>query len=757
MSEARDTDYGPLLQEALQELRRLRGELDRQQAQQTEPIAIVGLGCRFPQAADPNAYWQLLASGRDAITPVPADRWDREAYFDRDLDAVGKICTREGGFVDGVDRFDAKFFNISAREARGIDPQQRLLLEVAWEALEHAGLPPDQLYGTPTGVFVGISTSDYAQLLQTQGDLGLIDAYYGTGTSPSVAAGRVSYALGLQGPSLSIDTACSSSLVAVHLAVRSLRARECHTALAGGVNLMLAPGAAIAFTKAHMLSPHGRCRTFDVGADGYVRGEGCGMVVLRRLSDAVADGDRVMAVIRGSAVNHDGRSAGLTAPNGPSQEAVIRAALAESGLEPADVDYVEAHGTGTPLGDPIEVQALLKTYCTERPTDRPLHIGSVKTNFGHLEAAAGIAGLIKLVLAIEHGSLPPQLHFTHWNPHIDIAGRPISVVTQSRAWPADQDRVAAVSSFGFSGTNSHIIVAAAPMDSPVSTPAIGERVLPISAKSRSGLVALAARYEQFVRSAPAESWSDVCFTAAVGRSHFPHRLALVAAEAAQAADMLAAFVAGRVSHAMWTGTLGSAVGRDTDEIGSDVVAAARRYVLGGAVDWRKLYASTESRRVTLPTYPFERDRFWFDDTATTIDAPTPSAKTTAPPVAGSPRKPSPLSRLNKTAATRATASVAATAEASLTRDQLLAATSESRTRLLEDFLHDRLTHALGMRHVQLDRQESLLSLGLDSLMVIKVNTQMEQALRVEIPMQTLLTGPSISQLAALLLDRLKDE
>ncbi|HXA49459.1 MAG TPA: polyketide synthase, partial [Candidatus Acidoferrum sp.] len=399
----------PALLRALLAIEDLEARLRESQRSAREPIAIVGLACRYPGADSADAFWQNLRAGVDAVSEIPADRWDIDAYYDPDPDAPGKMYSRRGGFVPNLDRFDARFFGIAPREAVSLDPQQRLLLEVAWEALEDAAIPPRQLAGTSTGVFVGITGSDFSSLSARMADIRLIDPYSGTGSAVCVAPGRLSYILGLHGPSLAVDTACSSSLVAVHLACQSLRSGESRTALAGGVNAILAPEGSIYFCKIRALSPDGRCKTFDGAADGYVRGEGCGVIVLKRLSDAVADNDRILAVIRGSAMNHDGPSGGLTIPSGPAQEAVIRAALANAGVQSAEVGYVEAHGTGTPLGDPIELHALGAVYpaCA---------VGSVKTNIGHLEAGAGMAGLIKVVLSLRHRQIPPHLHFTYPNP-----------------------------------------------------------------------------------------------------------------------------------------------------------------------------------------------------------------------------------------------------------------------------------------------------------------------------------------------------
>ncbi|MCY1057569.1 type I polyketide synthase [Nannocystis sp. SCPEA4] len=427
-----------------------------------EPIAVVGMACRFPGGAnDPEAYWQLLRSGADAIVDVPPDRWDGDAWYDADPGARGKIYARRSGFLQGVDvaAFDAAFFRIAPAEARALDPQQRLLLELAWEALEDAGQSPDPLVGSRTGVFVGIATADYAQLAMQAG-VADMDPYVTTGTAPNTAAGRISHFLGLRGPAVALDTACSSSLVATHLGCQSLRRGECDLVLVGGVNLMLSPVISVMYARMGTLAPDSRCKAFDRGADGMVRGEGGGMLVLKRLSAARRDGDRVHAVIRGVAVNHDGRSGGLTVPSGSAQRDVLRAALHAAGLAPASVAYVEAHGTGTALGDPIEANALLAELGRGRPADRPLHLGAAKASIGHLEAAAGVAGLIKAILAVQRRQIPPQRNFTALNPAIDPAGLALVVPTELTPWP-EGPAIAGVSSFGMSGTNAHVLLEAA--------------------------------------------------------------------------------------------------------------------------------------------------------------------------------------------------------------------------------------------------------------------------------------------------------
>jgi amino acid adenylation domain-containing protein len=442
----------------------LQAKLAASENARREPIAIIGLGCRFPGDVDtPAAFWRQLAAGVDAVTEVPATRWPVDAFFDPDPSAPGRMSARHGGFLRDIEGFDAAYFGISPREAASMDPQHRLLLEVAWEALSTAGQRRERLAGSATGVFVGITTAEYSQLQLAADGLAALDTYHITGNALNAAAGRLAFVFGLHGPCLAVDTACSSSLVALHLACQSLRAGECETALAGGVNLILSPIGSIALSKGRVLSADGRAKTFDAAADGMVRGEGCGLLVLKRLSAAQRDGDRVLAVIRGSGVNQDGPSSGLTVPNGPAQEALLRHVLASAQLDPAAVDYIEAHGTGTALGDPIEVGALGTVYGAGHSTDRPLWIGSVKTNLGHLESAAGIAGVIKSVLALHHEAIPPHLHFKNPSPHIDWKNLPLRVPTALTAWPrGERSRYAAVSAFGFSGTNAHLIVGEAP-------------------------------------------------------------------------------------------------------------------------------------------------------------------------------------------------------------------------------------------------------------------------------------------------------
>jgi myxalamid-type polyketide synthase MxaB len=547
MSTGSPSDTLSPLKRAFIALEQTQAKLEALERARSEPIAIVGIGCRFPGGAgSPDTFWDLLAAGMSGVREVPADRWPVDAHFDADPDAPGKMYTRWAAFLDEVDKFEPQFFGIAPREAVHMDPQQRLLLEVAWEALENAGQSPDKLHGSRSGVFFGLCTTDYEHIQGGDRDLARLDTYSQSGLAHSIASGRVSYVLGLQGPSISVDTACSSSLVAVHLACQSLRSDECRLALAGGVHMILTPHNSVAFSRTRMVAADGRCKTFDATADGFVEGEGCGIVVLKRLSDALADRDRIVAVIRGSAVNQDGPSSGLTVPNGPAQESVVRDALARAGMRPADIDYIEAHGTGTPLGDPIEVQALGAVFREDRPSGNPLRLGSVKTNLGHLQAAAGIAGLIKTVLALEHETLPPHLNFSVPNPHVPWATLPVKVTSLSEPWlRGSRPRAAGISAFGFSGTNAHVIVQEAPL-APDNKPAAVRpaHVLTLSARSESALATLAGHWSEKLALSREADPGDICFTANAGRAHLAYRAATVVASREQASERLASIASG---------------------------------------------------------------------------------------------------------------------------------------------------------------------------------------------------------------------
>ncbi|WP_417736066.1 beta-ketoacyl synthase N-terminal-like domain-containing protein [Rosistilla oblonga] len=562
----------------------------------TEPIAVIGMGCRFPGADDLDRFWQLLNRGDCAIGRVPEERWDAAALTSPHPKTPGKMITDRGGYIGQVDRFDSRFFEITRREASSLDPQHRLLLETAWRTLEHAGVPVESTFGGRHGVFVGICSSDYLHLLN-KSDLASIDAYHGTGNAHGAAVGRLSYFLKWQGPSLAIDTACSSSLVALHHAIGSLRNDECEMALVAGVNLILTPQLSINLSQAGMLSPQGLCQAFAASADGFARGEGCGAVLLKRLSDAVRDGDRIVCCISGSAVNQDGRSNGLTAPNGLAQQDVIRAALKGCHLKPDAIDYVEAHGTGTPLGDPIEMRALGEVFGQRK---RPLLVGSVKTNIGHLEAAAGVAGLIKTCLSLQHQTLPRHLHFDRPSEHIDWS-LPIQVTDQRRPWqpaaPSNDDsplRRAGISSFGFGGTNAHVIVEEYLSNEPMLPDASqqGPTIVKLSAKTETALERLIDLYASGL---PDAALSQIAATANLGRDDFPFRR----------------FVIARNRDELLAGLRGQAATADPgDPSFAQLLQIGKRYVAGDAIDWSAITPGRRDQMVTLPGHPFNRQRCW---------------------------------------------------------------------------------------------------------------------------------------------------
>ena len=653
---------------ALLALKQMQGKLDALEQAKSEPIAIVGLGCRFPGADNLKEFWQLLYDGKDAVS----DTSDRLTL--QDELAPGYIS--HGGFVPHLKEFDASFFRIAPREAASLDPQQRLLLEVSWQSLENAAIPADKLEKSSTGVFIGASAIDYWHQLLSENE---IDAYLTTGNTHSLASGRISHFFDFTGPSISIDTACSSSLVAVHLAIKSLRDRECNMALAGGVNRLISPKISLNFARAKMLSPDGRCKTFDETANGFVRSEGCGIVVLKRLSDAIANKDRIRAVLLGSATNQDGRTSSITTPSSLSQEAVINQALANSKVEARQVSYLETHGTGTSLGDAIEIEALSRVF----KDNEELILGAVKTNIGHTESASGIASLIKTVLSLENELIPANLHLKQPNTKVYWQNLPFKLPQQAIAWKQTAPRIAGVSGFGFSGTNAHVVVREAiGLEKDVEIGRRGDKetgrqgdeeislyLFTLSAKSKKALDRLASDYANYLQLYRDLLIEDICFTANVGRSHFNYRLAIVVSCVTELQTKLTQFISGKTPSQLWSGKANSnrelkltLIGEEDKElkeliksiVGSPLVTSdladiswqigerqidnpqpniiystvepevsnwqlllveiAQLYVSGGSINWEVLNKNSDGKKITLPTYPFQRKTYWIDKT-----------------------------------------------------------------------------------------------------------------------------------------------
>ncbi|WP_028877621.1 type I polyketide synthase [Teredinibacter turnerae] len=518
------TDNRAVLAKALTELKRLQARVKELEAAQTrEPIAIIGMSCRFPGGVTtPERLWEYLRGGNNAVQEVPSDRWDLDAFYDPIPGKPGKMYTRRGYFIDEIAGFDRDFFNVGPAEANAMDPQHRLLLETCWEALEYAGLSPTALRGSNTGMFLGAMNSDYAHY--SVQDLNAISMYTAITNGNGIAAGRLAHNFGFQGPAIAVDTLCSSSLVSVHLAMRSLQNQECDLALAGGINLLVTPSMFVATCAASMLSTDGLCKTFDESADGYARGEGVGVIALKRLSDAQRDNDSILAVLRGGAVNQDGPSSALPVPNGKAQEKVIRAALKDAGVNPADIGYIEAHGTGTALGDPLEIEALNQVFGADRTAGQPLWLGSIKTNYGHTEGAAGIAGLLKVILALKHGEIPPHLNFSSPSTKVAWDSLPIKVVTEPTRWSEDTPRIAGVSAFGIGGTNAHMVVEAPASIDPDSTQPCAS-ALTLSAKSPEALKAMVDSYADYLAS-DAVDIANACYTSNISRASLASRLSV---------------------------------------------------------------------------------------------------------------------------------------------------------------------------------------------------------------------------------------
>ena len=642
--------------QALLALKKMQGKLEALENAKHEPIAVVGMGCRFPGANNPQEFWQLLQDAKDAITSTPVERWQESDE-----------STRYGGFVPHLKEFDASFFRIAPREAASIDPQQRLLLEVSWEALENAAIAAERIRGSQTGVFIGIAAVDYWHQLLSK-DTTEIDAYLTTGNTHSLASGRISHFLNLTGPSISLDTACSSSLVAVHLAIKNLRDRECDLALAGGVNRLISPKVSLNFSKAKMLSPDGRCHTFDESANGFVRSEGCGIVVLKRLSDAIAHRDKIRAVLLGSATNQDGRTSSITTPSSLSQQAAIERALVNSKVEASQISYIETHGTGTSLGDAIELEALSRVF----KHNQKLILGAVKTNIGHLESAAGIASLIKTVLALENKYIPANLHLTQPNSKVEWQELPFILPDKAIAWSASEPRIAGISSFGFSGTNAHLIVREANFLVDREKTEIQQEhnlyLFTISARHQKALEELAANYVRYLNAHPNSSIQDICFTTNIGRSHFNHRLATCVISITELKIKLTQYLDGETAAGLYRGKaksdrqvklalIGSADNTELKELIDSTIDAsivsedvcdflwqigdepnsnhlqqqviysspdlennwhilidglAQLYVLGANINWQALAEKSGGQKICLPTYPFQRSVYWLD-------------------------------------------------------------------------------------------------------------------------------------------------
>ena len=730
---------------------------------QQAPVAIVGIACRLPGAADPGAFWDLVREGRDAVREIPPDRWRTAGIFDADPLRPGGIAGRHAGLLKQVDGFDWRAFRISPREARYMDPQHRLLLEVAWEAFEDAGLPFEQVAGSRVGVFAGISWNDYLRL-QTR-DWARLDGYSAPGGLLAFAANRLSYQFDLRGPSLAIDASCASSLTAVHYACHSLRLGESSLALVAGVCLMLSPDSSILMSRTGLLSRQGQCRHLDKDADGFVRGEGAGAVVLKLLSQVTPE-DRVYAVIRGSALSHNGRNEWIVSPSVAGQEAAIRSALRESGVDPADVDYLELNGTSSLKGDAVEVEAAGRVVGRASRRERPCELGTVKVNIGNLDAASGIASLLKVALALFHRELPPNLHLQKLNPEIPLEELGFAVRSQAAPWPeASRPRLAGINSISFGGVNVHLLIeeASLPERAPGGSQAF---LLPLSAHSAESLSAQAAQMALLLRGDAPPALADLCYTASVRRSHHAHRLAVVGSSAAEIAAALEAWcrhaapssgAAGASSEAPSPTPMSFPSGRP-DAPGIDPLPPERRsqlemleglaahYVSGGDVRWEPLNPPG-ARCISLPPYAWQRERLWLEWLNVERISTPPESPSFARPEERASESGSELIPKDLGAEQGDDPGVPS-------REALTALGEQERKAWLDRWLESLVQEALGHPEARLAPGVSLLELGLDSMMAIELVHRIQATLQVDLTAVDVLKAPMIDRLAALLLERL---
>ncbi|MEH2171990.1 type I polyketide synthase [Nostoc sp.] len=697
-----------------------------------EPIAIVGIGCRFPGGVQsPASFWNLLQNGRDAITEIPSDRWNVNKFYHPDPVEPGKIYSRWGGFLDQIDQFDAKFFGISGAEAARIDPQQRLLLETTWEALEDAGLVLEHLAGSDTGVFIGVLNRDYSYIQMEERNRDAINAHTIVSSNLNLVPNRISYCFDFTGPSLPIDAGCASSLVAVHFACSSLWNGECSLALAGGVNVIFKPEVSIAMSKAFLLSADGRCKTFDAAADGFVRAEGVGVVVLKPLSHALADGDAIYATIRSSAVSQNGRGSSFAAPEALAQQAVMQKTYQRAGILPQQVQYVETQGSGSPMGDEIEAKAIGAVIGSDRSLGNECAIGSVKTNIGHMEAAAGIGGLIKAALAVSHRQIPPNLHFQTPNPKIPWQELRLRVA-QSLEPLTNKDNqppIVSVNGFGLGGTNVHVIlqgVESLPIDTAIANQ---PQLFLMSARSPEALKAFAKAYIQFLTqdSSAGISLADICYTTSLRRSHHSHRLAIVVDSKKQLAEHLMAFLAQESRPSMFSGYIeqhkNSRVEENSGTECSQMLnSLAERYTLEDSIDWNALYPNGGSF-VRLPSYPWQRQRYWQESEASRQD------------------------RLGEHNIAQASSAVISNGSQIDIIKQWSVAANSQRTDLLSTYIQAQIIQALECEAVQVDVQKPLNSMGIDSLMAVSLRNHIVTNLKIELPIEQFIASPSIAELA----------